>query len=91
MNEYNSIQERMAAYTGTARGKRFLRSMELSKEFLRTHESAGNGLYCEEVGFLADKAIEGNPITALFDMYALAYRIGYNTAWKKAKNAQKAK
>lgn len=90
MSEYNNRQERMAAYTGTARGKRFLRSMELSKEFLHKYEVSGRGLSCEEVFFLADRA-HSNPVTALFDMYALAYRMGYNTAWKKAKNAQKAK
>ena len=82
---YKHIQERMTAYTETARGKRFLRSMELSKEFLYTHEKSGNGLGCEQVGYLADKATNGEPITALFDMYALAYRIGYKTARKKAK------
>ena len=100
MREYNKATEARELqrkteneedFVNTTQGKRFLRSLDLSKEFLHKHERKGKGLYVSEVGYLADKCLSGYPIAALLDMYAYASRIGYKTAQRDAKGAQKAK
>lgn len=77
-------QERMREFESSGHGKRFLRSIELSKDFSGRKDT--QGLFADEVFYLQDRTQEdGCLIQSLFDVYCLAFRKGYKTAQKHAK------
>lgn len=83
-------QERMQYFESSGHGKRFLRSIELSKDFVG--KKHGSGLLADEVFYLSDRTqSDGRIITTLFDVYCLAFRKGYTTAQKHIKEKNKAK
>ena len=77
-------RERMQEFENSTHGKRFLRSLELSKEFL--NDKRHLDLHCTDVFYLSDRAAEdGCIIQALFDVSCLAFRKGYKQAQKNSK------
>lgn len=77
-------QERMQEFESSGHGKRFLRSMELSKDFIC--KKNGCSLLADEIFYLLDKTEKtGHLVQTIFDVYCLAFRKGYTTAQKNAK------
>lgn len=77
------MEESMAEYEATDKGRRFLASIENAKQFYMKH-SRGYGLRCTQLGYLAYK-YNNNLINGCFDITALAYRTGYRDGQKTAK------
>lgn len=83
-------QERMQYFESSGHGKRFLRSMELSKDFIG--KKNGCGLLADEVFYLLDKTEKtGHLVQTIFDVYCLAFRKGYTTAQKHIKEKNRTK
>lgn len=77
-------RERMQEFENSTYGKRFLRSLALSKEFL--NDKRHFDLKCTEVFYLSDRVAEdGCIMQALFDISCLAFRKGYKQAQKNMK------
>lgn len=83
-------QERMQYFESSGHGKRFLRSIELSKDFIG--KKNGCSLLADEVFYLLDKTEKtGHLVQTIFDVYCLAFRKGYTTAQKHIKEKNSAK
>lgn len=83
-------QERMHYFESSGHGKRFLRSMELSKDFIG--KKNGCSLLADEVFYLLDKTEKtGHLVQTIFDVYCLAFRKGYTTAQKHIKEKNRTK
>ena len=78
------MQEAAAAYEATPGGKRFAKSIENALQFTYTHGNNYGGLTCGQLNYLADKH-QNNLINGSFDIWALAYRIGYKDGVKASK------
>ena len=76
------MKKNNVAFSETARGKRFLRSLELSKDFTHKHDT--NSLLFSEVQIMVDRALQKGAGNALLDMYNLAFRKGYMQAQRDA-------
>lgn len=77
-------RERMQEFENSTHGKRFLRSLALSKEFL--NDKRHLNLRLTEMFYLSDRAAEdGCIIQAFFDVSCLAFRNGYKQAQKNSK------
>ena len=76
-------QRRVAEFEATPAGKRFLRSLELARDFAPRKTWAGLNLW--QLFYLANKADATTPIDVIVDAANYAYRAGYMAAQRDAK------
>lgn len=71
-----------AAFEDTDRGRRFMVQLKNAHDFHRKHSKHG-GLRWSEILYLSNKS-KGSLIEGFFDVYALAFRHGFNACKKEA-------
>ena len=76
------IEESIEEYKATAKGKRFVRSLELSNAFRKKND--GGGLLYSELEYLYLLTLK-DTYEGLFAMQNISFRRGYNKAKKKYK------